>query len=842
MKVKQFEAMFLSISLMTALALSAYAQEEKAEGDKPKAEEKTEKEEKAKPTTSADEVVAEEGKEAEKKAEKKEEKKGEPAAESEAKKETTEKKAETPPKTEIDDEEWKEWESEEWKEEIKPKPKLQFLELHGYLRMRGEWFYNLHLGTYNPFIESPAQTPNNSRSSSKVQPPVESRPYSPSMLKAGNETVIKDEGESLNSLKESCYTGGSCDVAKIAAIQDLIDRGIISEADAQSETKKIVQRRSSYLDAQDDGKSLRSVNMRLRLDPILNISEDIRILSQIDVLDNLVLGSTPDTLGSSDINSISPMPPFSTAQIPPSDGRNSLNDSIRVKRAWAEVMTPLGQLRFGRMGSNWGLGILANDGNRLDSDYASTVDRIMFITKLFGFYIVPAFDFIYEGVTNADSVEYSLAGGQFYDISQKDDVNQYILAIAYKEDEEVIKRKLERDEVTLNGGFYGVYRKQDWDMPDVWKQQKGFYDGISAQLDVDDMVSRDLDLFIPDLWLKFMWRKLRIETEMVMIVGKIGNDTKDDYAYSPSAQLNKATSSGNTVYVEPALSTEVTHNEVDILQWGGVLQSDYKFVNDALKVGFEFGIASGDDHGGWGVRPLFKEDKQYNDKTTKNRKLRDAYTARLEKLDKDINDLQGKTTLSAEEQMKLTALKDEFDSTFQSYYGLFNKKDDLTINNFRFHPDYRVDLILWREVIGLITDAYYFKPSIAYQLFEGFSADLAAIYSRAMFKESTPGYDHDLGLEFDLGLYYVSHDNFHFGLQFGLLFPFAGMDNLGANYQPDIVYAEDSFDGFKKDIESQRQDYIYDPASARNPDDVEAFQDYNATTAFRLRFLVAVTF
>ena len=50
---------------------------------------------------------------------------------------------------------------------------------------------------------------------------------------------------------------------------------------------------------------------------------------------------------------------FSQGQIPPSDGFNALKDSILVKRVWGEVMTPLGLLRFGRMGSQWGLGLLA---------------------------------------------------------------------------------------------------------------------------------------------------------------------------------------------------------------------------------------------------------------------------------------------------------------------------------------------------------------------------------------------------------------------------------------------------------------------------------------------------
>ena len=35
---------------------------------------------------------------------------------------------------------------------------------------------------------------------------------------------------------------------------------------------------------------------------------------------------------------------------------------------------------------------------------------------------------------------------------------------------------------------------------------------------------------------------------------------------------------------------------------------------------------------------------------------------------------------------------------------------DRTVDNFRFHPDYRIDRILFREIIGTVTDAVYLRP------------------------------------------------------------------------------------------------------------------------------------
>ena len=65
------------------------------------------------------------------------------------------------------------------------------------------------------------------------------------------------------------------------------------------------------------------------------------------------------------------------------------------------MSTPVGILRFGRMGSHWGLGMLRNDGNCLDCDFGDTVDRVQFVTEPFaGFYVTPMIDFNAEGVSS----------------------------------------------------------------------------------------------------------------------------------------------------------------------------------------------------------------------------------------------------------------------------------------------------------------------------------------------------------------------------------------------------------------------------------------------------------
>ena len=137
-------------------------------------------------------------------------------------------------------------------------------------------------------------------------------------------------------------------------------------------------------------------DMRLRLDPTFNISEEVRIKTQFDVLDNVMLGSTPSRSFPDDGFYLFDI--FNDGQTSPKSAINALRDSISVRELYGEVTTPVGLLRFGRMTANWGLGMLRNDGNCLDCDYGDVVDRVMFVTEPFdGFYVTPMFDFNSEG-------------------------------------------------------------------------------------------------------------------------------------------------------------------------------------------------------------------------------------------------------------------------------------------------------------------------------------------------------------------------------------------------------------------------------------------------------------
>ena len=110
-----------------------------------------------------------------------------------------------------------------------------------------------------------------------------------------------------------------------------------------------------------------------------------------------------------------------------------------------------------------------------------------------------------------------------------------------------------------------------------------------------------------------------------------------------------------------------------------------------------------------------------------------------------------------------------------------NPPGDRTVDNFRFHPDYHIDQILFREIIGTITDAVYIRPHVKTTLLVvgtgHLEAGAALIASWAVEPTSTPSGQRPLGVEIDPELRYASRDGFAITLDYGVLFPGTAFDN-----------------------------------------------------------------
>jgi len=112
------------------------------------------------------------------------------------------------------------------------------------------------------------------------------------------------------------------------------------------------------------------------------------------------------------------------------------------------------------------------------------------------------------------------------------------------------------------------------------------------------------------------------------------------------------------------------------------------------------------------------------------------------------------------------------------------------LDRFSFHPDYRVDRILFRELVGTLTDAAYLRPHARVRLWGSpagsLEASVFAVASFALSPTSAPGGDSPLGVELDPGLRYTSSVGFAASLEQATLFPLSGLANpaLGLGGQP----------------------------------------------------------
>lgn len=106
---------------------------------------------------------------------------------------------------------------------------------------------------------------------------------------------------------------------------------------------------------------------------------------------------------------------------------------------------------------------------------------------------------------------------------------------------------------------------------------------------------------------------------------------------------------------------------------------------------------------------------------------------------------------------------------------------DTTVDNFRFHTDYRVDRILFREIIGRVTDAFYLRPHVRWRLFDepfgALSVTAFGVASFAVEPASAPGGERPLGIELDPAVTYQSREGFVAALEYAVLFPLSGLEN-----------------------------------------------------------------
>ena len=125
--------------------------------------------------------------------------------------------------------------------------------------------------------------------------------------------------------------------------------------------------------------------------------------------------------------------------------------------------------------------------------------------------------------------------------------------------------------------------------------------GQSATQYGQGFVRRGASLAIPDLWLQILYKKFRFEAEAAMIYGSLDNTSVTE---------------GSTNYMNGA---DATNNGWKVRQFGLATQSEFRAIEDRLRVQFGFGWASGDPDLGSiaptssGLQPQLTTDRTYSE-------------------------------------------------------------------------------------------------------------------------------------------------------------------------------------------------------------------------------------
>lgn len=422
-------------------------------------------------------------------------------------------------------------------------------------------------------------------------------------------------------------------------------------------------------------------DMRLRTDlAVYAPGGGFAVKSRIDLLDNLLMGSTPSGYPAGS----------STQEVP--------KNALRLKRAYAEALTPFGLLAAGRMGSHWGLGMLANGGDCHDCDTGDAADRIAFVSPIGGHLWAASYDFTSTG---PNTRRYSDA--RAIDIEPSDNVHSVTFAAMKWREELTRKRRSKAGKATFDYGAYFSHRWQSNDIPASYMPT-----AQPVPITPSQVMHRGYQANAFDLWLRLVFKYGRIEAEAAYLTAKI-----EQASLIPGVLMK-----------DPLTSH----------QFGGAIESDFGPPTGEAGGGIDGGYASGDPAPGFGAFP------PPSTGATKPGSLEGAQA---------------------------------------------NPPYDTKVDNFRMHPDYRIDRILFREIIGTVTDAVYLRPHGRVRLFEtgpsSLTFTLAAIASWAVQPASTPGGKNALGVELDPTLMYRHKDGFSCALEHGVLFPGAGFDNPAQN-------------------------------------------------------------
>ncbi|MCB9729322.1 MAG: hypothetical protein H6744_15935 [Deltaproteobacteria bacterium] len=494
-----------------------------------------------------------------------------------------------------------------------------------------------------------------------------------------------------------------------------------------------------------DANLLAYASIRLRYDAVLRPGPPWGIHLGLTALDNLVLGSSPASAEQRQNRDIFGLYPdagsgrgadLRTAeerQAYASSRRGSLQrfrDALRVRYLYGSWRI-LEFLDFagGRMPDSFGLGIMRNAGDCTDCDYGTYVDGMRLGASLKGFRLEGSWEFTAVGATT------DLPGlpGQPTNLGRADDVQTFTLRLVSAPYDaaarEARRRRLDIDRRVAI----------DW----------GLFSSFTSQsLSSSEIDPGALDPDCPIL----------AETASGQVA--VSHDCwrlipRDAFFWRPSVWVKSLWHPDDATELRLELevgamigsvgnlqrSPELGDTGKDFRGFGGAMELEW--ATPRYRLGLDLGFATGDNQRYLGV-------------------------------------IDGQNIVVAD------------DLAYPNSANT-NVSENNIVSSYWFHRDYRLDLILFRQVIGGVTNAVYVKPWVSWTLLDSgdtrLTTRLDVLYAAAARPSGTPGRGRHYGVEIDGSLGIEMPAGFGLDLSAGLLLPMSALDDRDTGASPSTAFA-----------------------------------------------------
>ena len=434
-------------------------------------------------------------------------------------------------------------------------------------------------------------------------------------------------------------------------------------------------------------------DLRLRLYPMIHVSESLIVHTEFDLLDGVRLGEGTESRGVA------------------ASAVGDASETVRVRQAFGEVHSSIGRFRMGRAARHWGLGILHHGGGSWspiqeprasdrggalrghdcwDCDGGTITDRLEWQLRLpsSGTRVART---VGTGVEVRDAgsslpLRGPMGSERRHGFGDGDTAYGFFLHIAQRPTTASEAGLINRQLREARGSVL------DWGVQ--LSTERRMLQPRPSSLGGVEWVPRDMTLWMPDLWMR--WRTspgpgqlLRLELQAVGVLGEVGFGAANSNVSGLRERDRRA-----------------------VRQIGVAGELEYR--HNALQTGLHAGYASG-------------------------RSLSDASGPGFGLLDR---------TLQLNEDERLTA--------------------------FVFHPNYRVDRLMFRELVGGVTNAIYASTFLTYDFLSrledslGLRLDLLA--AGAPNAEATPSGESFYGVELGSSVFFET-ESYRFEVLGALLVP-----------------------------------------------------------------------